>query len=77
MNNLIAININNPIKIIKYMNLKRYSNESIYKSICPECEEGILFMQRDVNTFKIIDQDRCTLCGQSFRYEDIELFNNK
>ncbi len=61
---------NKPIKIY-HKNLERYDEESIFKSICPICENGLLLLARGKETFKLLSHDRCTLCGQIFIYEDI------
>ncbi len=63
-------NINKETILMKYSNLKRWDNDSNYKSICPICG-GLLPMQRDPQTFLLLNKDRCIMCGQSFIYSDI------
>lgn len=55
-----------PIRV-KHSELKR-SGDSVYKSICPACDRGLLLMQRDQETLKLLTADRCIFCGQSFEY---------
>ena len=61
---------NDPIKI-NHSELKRYSDESAYKSDCPMCHVGILLVGRD-DDFKLSENDICIACGQQFIYKDIE-----
>jgi len=62
-------NLNNPIENIKFSELERYEYGS-YKSVCPKCG-GLLVMSRDQKTFVLEDLDHCLLCGQVYRYTDI------
>lgn len=50
--------------------LKRFSQDSNYKSICPKCDNGVLLIYRDLLTFLLMRQDRCISCGQEFIYQD-------
>ena len=59
-----------PIKI-KHSSLKRVG-DSLFRSECPKCKDGILPVTRDQKTLKIIAEDYCLLCGQRFIYEDFE-----
>ena len=59
-----------PIKV-KHSVLQRFSDDSAYKSICPVCKKGLLLVIRDSNTLKIMEKDRCILCGQMVIYEDV------
>lgn len=68
--NLVGINISNPIKEIRHADLKRLG-DSAYRSECPECKEGVLLVCLDQRTLKLLEIDRCVLCGQQFRYLDI------
>jgi len=52
--------------------LKRASEDSDFRSICPVCEDGHLMMRRDPSTLKLQKNDNCTQCGTRFIYEDIE-----
>lgn len=71
-----GLNIKNRIKKIKHTELLRFG-DSIYKSQCPECVSGILFVLRDPKDFKLMNVDRCTCCGQQFEYADFqELVND-
>lgn len=65
-----GINISEPIIDINHKDLERHGN-SPYKSVCPKCEQGILLIYRNEN-FILQEYDRCVLCGQQFRYKDIQ-----
>ena len=57
-------NIRKPSVKIKHSDLERFSDDSIFKSICPVCKIGILPLSRDLKEFKLMNTDRCMLCGQ-------------
>lgn len=38
---------------------------------CPECEVGVLLVERDQEEHYLKQIDRCILCGQVVFYEDI------
>ncbi len=67
---------NTPVKVI-HSELKRADNNSIFRSICPVCEIGILLVKRDNITFKITAEDHCILCGQQYVYTDIDELKKK
>ena len=54
---------------IQFSLLKRWDNDSIHKSICPICG-GLLLMERNNETFLLLNTDRCVTCGQKFIYID-------
>lgn len=56
---------------VKHKELKRAEEDSQYKSICPNCERGLLLMQRDNVTFFLKKDDNCILCGRRYVYTDI------
>jgi predicted RNA-binding Zn-ribbon protein involved in translation (DUF1610 family) len=62
---------------VRHSELKRLNQESDYKSQCPSCEHGILLVQRDQQSRKIVREDRCIRCGQSFIYIDNEIAGEK
>jgi len=62
-------NLDEPIIEVKHSDLERFGN-GIYRSECPKCS-GALLMERDSKTFVLQEYDRCVLCGQRFRYSDI------
>jgi hypothetical protein len=66
-----GINIQKPVIMVKHSELER-SDESIFRSNCPECKEGILPVSRNYETFELEAEDRCLLCGQRYIYQDIE-----
>jgi hypothetical protein len=59
---------------VKHKDLKRYG-DSRFKSKCPECDEGMLLVYRDPQTFKLLANDICIFCGQKFIYTDIDELN--
>jgi len=74
---MIHLNIDEPVLEVRHADLKRSSVDSLYRSECPKCLEGILPVQRDMETFQLIEHDRCLLCGQRVRYLDIEELSRK
>jgi len=38
---------------------------------CPTCKRGTLLGQRHTETFELLSEDRCVLCGQAFIYTDL------
>ncbi len=62
-------NLDKPTIDITHSELKRFG-ESLYKSECPKCG-GVMLMGRDQKTFVLQELDRCVLCGQKYRYTDI------
>jgi hypothetical protein len=67
------INIKQPPFHVRHSELKRYSEESAYRSVCPKCEKGILFVKRDHQTLELLAHDTCSHCGQLVIYEDKEI----
>ena len=64
-------NLDKPIIEVKHADLERFG-ESLYRSECPKCGKGLLLVGRDNKTFILQEYDLCILCGQKFRYLDIE-----
>jgi len=63
-------NINkDPIKV-KHSELQRCSDGTKYRSYCPVCKQGILFLYRS-DDLLLKEGDRCLQCGQRFTYTDI------
>jgi thiol-disulfide isomerase/thioredoxin len=56
--------------LVSHLDLERVSNDSLFRSWCPSCKKGMLLVQRDQGTFRLINVDRCTLCGQTVIYTD-------
>ena len=74
---LAASNVyNNPITVV-HADLERANDESIFRSVCPVCEEGLLMVGRDQSTFKLVAEDNCILCGQKVVYSDIDDLRKK
>jgi hypothetical protein len=66
----IAANIQKEPVRLRHQDLTRV-NESVFRSKCPKCEDGILFVQRDHTTFNIQSEDMCSWCGHRFIYTDV------
>lgn len=64
-------NLNNEPIHVKHSELQRETEESPYRSKCPCCEDGVLFMRRDLKTFNLVSTDMCISCGQQIVYDDI------
>jgi predicted RNA-binding Zn-ribbon protein involved in translation (DUF1610 family) len=69
-------NYEKPPLMVEHKKLERFSSESIFRSKCPNCEDGILLMARDQKTGKILEEDVCISCGRRVRYLDIKDFEN-
>jgi hypothetical protein len=69
-------NINSPLINVYHSCLKRADN-SRYRSLCPVCQHGTLLMVRDQVSMVLEEYDRCVLCGQQFRYMDIERLRDR
>jgi hypothetical protein len=58
-----------PIEV-KHADLER-DDPTTFRSICPACKAGTLAGRRDPETFEILSEDNCILCGQRFIYTDL------
>lgn len=67
----VGINLDKLPVLVKHQELKRIG-DSVFKSQCPKCEHGMLMMEREFDTYKLKNMDRCLLCGQRFVYYDID-----
>ena len=56
---------------VNHADLERMG-DSIFKSVCPKCKDGVLLVNRDQRTLGIVKKDRCILCAQSFIYDDFK-----
>jgi hypothetical protein len=66
-----SININEPVIEVDHKDLERYGG-GFFKSVCPKCEEGLLLIGRENETLILKEMDYCVLCGQHYRYLDIQ-----
>jgi uncharacterized protein with PIN domain len=57
---------------VKLADLPKISENSIFRSKCPKCKDGILLVRREPDTLKLSAYDNCISCGQIFFYTDIE-----
>jgi hypothetical protein len=74
--NMVGANINKQVVNVNHNELTRFG-DGIYKSECPECKEGLLLVGRNQETLILEEYDYCVLCGQSFRYLDIETMRER
>jgi ribosomal protein S27AE len=65
---------NRAIMVVKHAALRRFSSNSMFKRECPRCHEGVLLVARDPTTYRLLDRDRCVLCGQRVRYTDMDQY---
>ena len=66
-------NKGSPVKRVRHSELERFDPVgSLFKSVCPECQDGILLVQRNLETLELEGIDNCIHCGQTFVYVDIE-----
>jgi predicted RNA-binding Zn-ribbon protein involved in translation (DUF1610 family) len=72
VNDMSMAHINDPPKHVKHAELVSLSYDSIYKKVCPACDDGMLLVTRNQKTLELSAEDRCILCGQQFIYDDIE-----
>ena len=70
MSDLAGININKEPITVKHSELTR-EGDSMFRSTCPVCKEGMLLVKRDQLTFEVLTEDRCVLCGQQVIYSDL------
>lgn len=68
----IAPNVFKPVLPVRYADLRRFNDQSPYKSCCPVCGDGILLMTRHPETGALLTRDTCVLCGQHFHYTDLD-----
>jgi uncharacterized protein (DUF983 family) len=61
-----------PILLVRHAALQRLG-VSPFRSRCPACDRGKLFVSRDQSTFRLTRQDVCLRCGQRFFYVDEEI----
>lgn len=74
---LVGVNFTNPTLKVKHAKLERFDpKNSIYRSTCPACKEGLLLVHRG-NSGELLAKDYCTLCGQAVEYTDIKKMNGK
>jgi hypothetical protein len=56
--------------VVEHASLKKTSEDSDYRVVCPKCDQGTLLVRRNQITLRIQRGDMCTLCGQRFVYTD-------
>jgi hypothetical protein len=63
-------NYGKPLIEIWHLELTRECEDSAYRSKCPFCKNGVLFVGRDIKTLRLSRYDRCISCGQLIKYLD-------
>jgi len=71
MNKWVGKNKNKAVIRLFHSALRRLDDESVAKSVCPFCGEGIFLVRRDDTTMELMPHDSCKLCGQHVYYMDI------
>lgn len=67
-----GVNIRAAVREVNYYDLEQVKEGSCSRS-CPACKRGNLVVRRDNKDFSLISEhDICLLCGQRFRYQDID-----
>ena len=62
---------------VKHSELKRLDDNSAFKSVCPICKHGILFVNRNQEHIEYISAvDRCSVCMQVVIYNIVDLRNS-
>jgi hypothetical protein len=63
-------NLDLPPIEVRHQDLER-TGDSIFRSKCPECDDGVLLMKRKSPNFTLDKNDTCIACGRRFIYTDI------
>jgi hypothetical protein len=66
-----------PPVTVSHTSLRRFSTESPYRSYCPVCNTGVLLVNRDQKSYRLINADRCTYCAQLIIYSDETIAGEK
>lgn len=66
----VGAHMNAPTEDVTHAALTRTCGDTAYRSNCPHCIVGVLPVRREQETLQLLDFDRCTWCGQVFRYTD-------
>lgn len=59
-----------PIHVLHSALTRCRSSDSPYRSRCPVCDTGVLFVLRNQTTLQLRREDRCMVCGQAVVYDD-------
>ncbi len=62
---------------VSHTTLTRSNPDTLYRSICPACNEGRLLVYRDPQTHDLLNVDLCTHCMQTIVYTDTEINGEK
>ena len=63
-------NLKNPVMSVRHADLERISDQEVFKSFCPVCDQGVVLVARDMKNGCLSRYEHCTLCGQHFFYTD-------
>lgn len=72
MNENYGYNLNRPVMYVLHRQMKRATGDSLYRTECARCPTGVLLVMRDRETLELAADDNCIVCGQRYRYLDIE-----
>lgn len=65
-------NVDAPRITVRHRDLKHTRVTGDTRRHCPVCDDGVLLVCQDPDTEELSARDTCFLCGQKFRYSDIE-----
>jgi hypothetical protein len=66
-------NLDKPVLHIRHTELKRASEDSFFRSMCPVCENGVLLVSREPKMLNLARFDICISCGQRVEYLDQDI----
>lgn len=64
------VNAEKPVMKVCHADLQRWDPDSLFKSHCPACDSGILLVERERTSFRLLRRDRCIFCAQRVEYTD-------
>ena len=67
--------IKDPVELFHSRIVRHDPENSKYKSCCPFCETGVLLMQRNQESLKLLAEDSCNVCGRRVKYMDLKETN--
>lgn len=71
------VNLNaDPIQV-SHAQLERWDEDSLFKSKCPVCDNGVLLVAREGPELNLSRIDRCISCGQVVVYTGIGIGGEK
>lgn len=66
----IGCNHDKPVIRVRHADLERVYEDTLFKSNCPTCKEGLMLVFRKEPEFRLSRYDHCVVCGQRYFYTD-------